>query len=261
MVWIYSIVVLCATTIGAIAGLGGGVIIKPCFDMLGYHDAATIGVYSSIAVFTMCIVSIIKQLRHGSRFDVLTVVMISLGSILGGFAGESVFNLVNQQFSSQGTVKGIQAILLAVTLVCILIYTLNKSKIKTYRVKNIAVITLLGFVLGVISVFLGIGGGPMNIALLTIFFSFDMKECVVYSIATIFFSQISKLSQVYIANQFTAYDMSPILFICVASVIGGYLGTWLNNRLDNRQVEKVYIATMACLLLLSCFNAYRGFFG
>ena len=31
MVWIYSIVVLCATTIGAIAGLGGGAFITSAF--------------------------------------------------------------------------------------------------------------------------------------------------------------------------------------------------------------------------------------
>ena len=31
---IYSIIVLCATMIGAITGLGGGIIIKPAFDVV-----------------------------------------------------------------------------------------------------------------------------------------------------------------------------------------------------------------------------------
>lgn len=261
MIWIYSLVVLCATTIGAVAGLGGGVIIKPCFDMLAFHDAATIGVYSSIAVFTMCIVSIFKQLRHGARFDAMTVVMISIGSILGGFVGEWVFNQVNVLFPSEGMVKGTQALLLALTLVGILIYTLNKEKIRTIRVRNKLIIVLLGLFLGVVSVFLGIGGGPLNIALLTLFFSFDMKECVVYSIATIFFSQLSKLFQVFVLSSSVSYDLSPVPMICIAAVAGGYIGTWLNNRLTNRQVEKVYVATMICLLALSCFNAARGFLG
>ena len=67
---------------------------------------------------------------------------------------------------------------------------------------------LLGLFLGVVSVFLGIGGGPLNIALLTLFFSFDMKECVVYSIATIFFSQLSKLFQVFVLSSSVSYDLS-----------------------------------------------------
>ncbi len=36
--YIYSIIVLCATMIGAITGLGGGIIIKPAFDFVGIHD-------------------------------------------------------------------------------------------------------------------------------------------------------------------------------------------------------------------------------
>ena len=78
---LYVIIILLATIFGAVAGLGGGVIIKPLFDMIAFHDASTIGFYSSIAVFTMSIVSIYKQLRNGFKFDTRTVLSISLGSM------------------------------------------------------------------------------------------------------------------------------------------------------------------------------------
>lgn len=68
LTWLYTIIVLCATTIGAITGLGGGVIIKPLFDLLGADTATVIGLYSSVAVFTMCLVSIYKQLKQGFNF-------------------------------------------------------------------------------------------------------------------------------------------------------------------------------------------------
>ncbi len=51
---IYSIIVLCATMIGAITGLGGGIIIKPAFDVVGMDTTSMISVYSTVAVFTMC---------------------------------------------------------------------------------------------------------------------------------------------------------------------------------------------------------------
>ena len=58
---IYSIIVWIATFIGAITGLGGGIIIKPAFDFVGLDQAAMISVYSTIAVFSMCIVSLYKR--------------------------------------------------------------------------------------------------------------------------------------------------------------------------------------------------------
>lgn len=44
-------------------GMGGGVIIKPAMDFIGTYNAQTIGVISSITVFSMSIVSIIKQIQ------------------------------------------------------------------------------------------------------------------------------------------------------------------------------------------------------
>ncbi len=62
---IYSIIVLCATMIGAITGLGGGIIIKPAFDFVGIDTTSMISVYSTVAVFTMCLVSIYKRSKQG----------------------------------------------------------------------------------------------------------------------------------------------------------------------------------------------------
>jgi len=73
---LYTLIILIATTAGALGGLGGGVIIKPLFDAIGVHDASTVGVYSTLAVFTMCIVSIGKQLKNGFSFDLKMVRII-----------------------------------------------------------------------------------------------------------------------------------------------------------------------------------------
>ena len=52
---IYFILALLATTVGSLTGMGGGVIIKPLMDVFGGYDVQTIGVISSITVFTMAI--------------------------------------------------------------------------------------------------------------------------------------------------------------------------------------------------------------
>ncbi len=54
---IYFVVIVLANTVGAISGMGGGVLIKPILDLIGVHSVAGISFYSTVAVFTMSIVS------------------------------------------------------------------------------------------------------------------------------------------------------------------------------------------------------------
>lgn len=254
---LYALIVIFATTIGAIAGLGGGVIIKPLLDLLNMHDAQTIGVLSAIAVFTMSIVSTYKQSAAGAKFHMNIVVFISFGSILGGFLGEALLNYIATMLNNDAVLKFVQAGCLLATLLLVLVYAVKKDRWKTMKIRNNVVITLVGLVLGVVSVFLGIGGGPLNIAALSLFFSFDMKEAVIYSIATIFFAQLSKLIQVFFTNQFAPYDPILIGCICIAAVLGGYIGTKINQRLSTKKVERVYMVTLGGLILLSLYNMVK----
>lgn len=253
MLIIYFLIILIATTFGAIAGLGGGVIIKPLLDLIGFHDASTIGFYSCIAVFTMCIVSIIKQIKQGFRLDVLKVVYISIGSYIGGLIGEIIFNNLTSQFENS-IVKLIQSSLLLITLIFILIYTLNQENIKRYSISNLIYIVLIGIFLGSISVFLGIGGGPLNVSVLILLFSFDMKDATIYSIATIFFSQLSKLISIVMSGELIKYDLSFLPFICISAIVGGYIGTQFNQKMNNETIKKVYIKLMYVLIGISIYN-------
>lgn len=255
---LYSTIILFATIFGAIAGLGGGVIIKPLFDMIGVHDASTIGFYSSVAVLTMCIVSIFKQIKKGFQFDLKTIICISIGSLIGGLLGETIFNII-MQYLDNNTVKIIQAVLLGITLILIMIYTLHKNKFKTYHMKSKASIFVVGIFLGSISVFLGIGGGPLNVAILMLLFSLEMKESVIYSITTIFFSQVSKLGQIALTGKLIEYDLTYVPFICICAVLGGFIGTCINQKLNNQKIEKIYLALIVLLIGISCYNVISHF--
>ena len=247
---IYSAIIFIATICGAIAGLGGGVIIKPLLDMIGYHDASTIGFYSCIAVFTMCIISIFKQVKKGFSFHLSIVIYISIGSLIGGLIGDTLFKNITASFDDS-TVKFIQSSFLLITLIFILCYTLKQDQIKTYHISNPIFIVLIGLLLGTISVFLGIGGGPLNVSLLILLFSYDMKQATIYSIATIFFSQISKLARMMVSGEVFVYDLSFLPFICVCAIIGGYIGTLFNQKMSNNSIKKVFIALMGFLICIS----------
>lgn len=70
MMLIYFLVAVMATTIGATAGIGGGIIIKPILDFMGGYNLETIGILSSFTVFSMAIVSIIKQIRYKVKIEI-----------------------------------------------------------------------------------------------------------------------------------------------------------------------------------------------
>ncbi|MFV0379534.1 MAG: sulfite exporter TauE/SafE family protein [Anaerorhabdus sp.] len=253
---IYSVVAILATTIGSITGLGGGVIMKPMFDLVGLHTPAQIGLYSSVAVFVMCVVSLYKQIKKGIKIHFQQVILISIGSFIGGIIGEYFFNSIMNNFSN---IKLIQSSLLTTILILTLIYTLKKKKIKSFKIKSSVVTFLLGIILGSVAVFLGIGGGPINIAIFSLFFSLPMKDAVIYSLTTIFFSQVSKLLQATISGSFSIVDPMLVLCICIAAILGGTIGTKINLKSSDNKVRKIYIYCLIGLILLSLTNVIISF--
>lgn len=250
---IYCVVILVATTLGAVAGLGGGVIIKPLLDLVGYHDPATINLYSCIAVFTMCCVSLTRQLRAGFSFDKGMVLSVSMGSLLGGIAGERVFTALTGSFDSH-LVKVVQAGILAVVLGLIFLYTLRQDEMPSWRLTNLASIFAAGFALGAVAVFLGIGGGPLNMCALSLLFALGAKEGAVYSLAIIFFSQLSKLVLSAVGGTLWSADLSFVPFVVVPAIAGGFIGTFFNRRLSEEGVRRTYLFVMALLPLISLYN-------
>ncbi|MFK4998842.1 TSUP family transporter [Bacillus sp. N9] len=85
---IYFLVGLLASTIGAIAGLGGGIIIKPVLDGIGTYDVATIGILSAATVFAMACVSLLKAARSGVKVNGKVSYLLAIGSISGGIIGK-----------------------------------------------------------------------------------------------------------------------------------------------------------------------------
>lgn len=66
---IYFITIFLSNTVGALSGMGGGVIIKPVLDFLGFHSLNSIAFYSSVAVFVMSISSTYKQFKMVSKLN------------------------------------------------------------------------------------------------------------------------------------------------------------------------------------------------
>ena len=240
---IYSIIVLCATMIGAITGLGGGIIIKPAFDFVGIDATSMISVYSTVAVFTMCLVSIYKRSTQGFHVQKQIALGLAFGSIIGGKIGDVIFLQAVDSWGSQA-VSATQSVILFLLIGGIILFTINKERIRTLEVTNLVAIVTIGLTVGIISVYLGIGGGPLNIALLVYFFSMKAKDAAAYSILMIFFAQIIKMGTVI--RDFEKYNNVSLVILAIAifAVLGGWIGTKIQSKLSHEAVEKMYLGLM-----------------
>lgn len=249
---IYAVVIFIATFLGACAGLGGGVIIKPVLDFIGQHDLNTISFISTSAVFTMSMYATIKQIRNKVKFDYLMVLLIAFGAILGGNLGSTLFSYLLHIIDSQ-ILLFVQAIILAGLLIVVLL-NVNLPH-KNLQIKNRLITFLIGMILGMISSFLGIGGGPINVAVFLFFFSVDMKTATVYSIATILFSQASKLTTIAMTTGFGGFDLSLLFYTLPMAILGGIVGVKVNRIASEKLITNVFNITVVAIILLNIYNA------
>lgn len=251
---LYMLVIVLANTIGAISGMGGGVIIKPLLDTIGYHSVAEISFYSTVAVFTMSIVSTIRQIRAGTRFKVQLVVSVAVGAMIGGSLGHVSLQSLLRHFSDDAHVQLVQIVITLGTL-CFAYYY-GRANRKSFQLDTLVWYVLCGLILGYISSLLGIGGGPINVALLILMFSMTMKEATVYSISIIFFSQLSKLVTIYQSGVYIGYDLTMLYYIIPAAVTGGLMGAQLNRMMPEQRVQQFFRWVIIVVMLINLYNAW-----
>lgn len=90
--------------------------------------------------------------------------------------------------------------------------------------------------------------------MLMLLFSFTMKESTIYSIATIFFAQLSKLVLSGVHGDLFNIDYKVAIVVSVMAIVGGYVGTLINQKLNETSVTKAYTMLMTALSFVSVFN-------
>lgn len=254
---IYFLIAICATIVGSMTGMGGGVIIKPLFDILGTFDAQTIGVLSSITVLSMSLVSATRNIIHKTPIDYKVAAIIAIGSIIGGSVGQSMLEIATSSLANNVVVI-VQNVQLGLMLIAIIIYMRNKNKIKTYEIKNNFVVFLVGLSLGIISSFLGIGGGPINVVVFIFLFSYPTKKAAISSLITILFAQISKLASVMIGGGFAAYDLSALPLMVIGAIAGGFIGAKIAENLGEEAIDVYFNMVQVFVLVICVINIVRN---
>ena len=82
---IFFLVSLLASVVGAICGIGGGVIIKPVLDLLHLESVSTISFLSVCTVLSMSCYSVGRTMLAGERrVSLATGTPLAIGAAVGG---------------------------------------------------------------------------------------------------------------------------------------------------------------------------------
>ena len=255
---IFLLVSLGASVVGAICGIGGGVIIKPVLDLAGVAGVSTISFLSGCTVLSMSCYSVTKSLlAKDSKVDLKTGTPLAMGAALGGILGSQIFSLVKEASGNQNLVGGIQAGCLAFITVLTILYALYSKKIRLHQVKNAAICVVIGLLLGIISSFLGIGGGPINLMVLSFFFSMDTKVAAQNSLYIILFSQITNLLTTLVTGSVPAFEWSALGLMVAGGIGGGIVGRMLYKKMDLKAVNVLYICLMGIIVSISIYNCIK----
>lgn len=252
---IYFIISFVASAIGAVCGIGGGVIIKPVLDMFRMESVSTISFLSGCTVLSMSCYSVGKSfLAREKKVKASIGMPLAAGAVAGGVAGRQIFAVLKSMTASQNMVGLIQAVCLGVVTAGTLVYIINRRKIRTYHMSNVFLCIGTGMALGLISSFLGIGGGPVNLVVLWFFFGMDTKTAAANSLYIILFSQAASLLTTLFTHSVPDFRPESLILMVAGGIGGGIAGRMLNRKIDNRAADRLLILLMLVIIGICVYN-------
>ena len=244
------------TVLGAISGIGGGIIIKPVLDAVSSFDTEEINFLSGCTVLAMSFVTLFKDRIGKIKLDDKRGTILAMGTVFGGSAGKFIFLTIIS--GAQGElVRSIQTLILILLCFAVLLYIIKKDSIKQLEVNNLFVCFLLGITLGIISAFIGIGGGPINIMVISYFLGMDSKTAGRYSIYAVFLAQAASLGSTIISGRVPIHLFPALIVMVIGGISGGFIGSLIKRKLKNNQVDIFFRFILTGVIIILAINLVR----
>jgi uncharacterized protein len=254
--WIAILISLIASIAGAISGIGGGVIIKPVLDATGVFTVQMVSFLSGCTVLAMTLVSVgSSQLDgKGDRLETGTGTLLSIGAVIGGITGKWLFDIIADLSGDDRMLGSVQTMILIAVTIGSFVYSIFAHRIKTKNIENVLLKILVGLFLGMISSFLGIGGGPIHLTALAFFFSMSPKKAALHSLYIILLSQVANLILTFATSRAPQVDPLVLTLMILGGVFGGVIGRAVNKKISQDAVSRLFQVVMLCIIGISIYN-------
>ena len=248
------LIAISASTVGAITGIGGGIIVKPVVDMLGLLSIESASFMSGCMVLSMALVSLCRGKTNGKTNDLKTLTPLAVGAAFGGIFGNLLFKSIKENADRDELLVFWQSVVLLVLVVGVFIYIQLKPKIKTLHLRQPAVIIIAGLLLGGVSSFLGIGGGPINLFMLYFLFSMDEKTAAVGSLYVIVFSQTASLIFTVATQTVPRFDPICLFVMLIGGIAGGFIGSFVLKKISRKCVSYIFQFLLIVIIFVCGLN-------
>ena len=225
-------------------GIGGGTILVPLLLLAGYETKVAIGISVVQMVFSSVYGSYLNNKK--GTLDVMMVLTIGIGGFLGAL------------FSGKIT-SSVDDFVLEVVFLSFVIFALLRLffKTKEYQEEKQAskiMLFVIGFMIGIASMTIGVGGSIMLVPILVGFLHVPLKKATSSGLFFVVFSSVSGL----ISHSMNGHvDYKSGIIIGLASLVGVYLGIHLKHHKVNVAVQKKLL--FGFYLMIVFYLIYRIF--
>lgn len=193
-------------------GIGGGTVLVPLLLLIGVETKAAIGISVVQMVFSSFYGSYLNK-----KFGTLDVKLVAFIGV-GGFIGAQFSGVITAGLSAMV----LEFIFLGFALFALVRLFMKPSELEEQKENvNPLILLAIGFVLGVMSMAIGVGGSIILTPILVGYFHFPLKKAIS---AGLFFVVFSSISGVISQSMSGNVDYFSGLIVGIASLAGVYLG-------------------------------------
>jgi len=210
-------------------GIGGGTILVPVLLYLGYETKVAIG----ISIVQMAFSSMFGSYLNNKKGN-LDVAMVSFIGV-GGFIGGLFSGLITSAFSDET----LEMIFLSFAIFALARLFFKTQENREEKELHKVFLLLIGFILGGLSMTIGVGGSIILIPILVGFLHVPLKKAVSAGLFFVVFSSLSGLISHSIEGNI---DYESGITIGMASLVGVYVGIILKDTVSSTLQKNLLVA-------------------
>ncbi len=249
-----AIIGLASGFLAGLLGIGGGILIIPSLFLLySFYPHPHSKFLSQCILGTSNGIILINSLKNFSNYykqgliTIRNTLKFAGAGLTGGFVGARVASFLNTD--SLKVFFGIFLILMSIKMG---FFTKRDSQesfnLSEFQI-NIFILLAIGFVVGLVSGFFGIGGGIVAVPLLTTFFKIPMIFAQGFSVSLIPFNKIGGvigfivggMKDVGISLPFIGFMDISLVVIC--GVLGGISSSWglkMASKINQKALQRIF---------------------